>query len=98
MLSPSLLTDRARQSVEFCRNDGKFLIARFAKSRYDLFVSRGFYRGGLKDSCFATRRFDLLLKPLKIFVSFFVGRKNIDRVLDGHRAQLLQLAPDPHAQ
>ena len=80
------------------RNDGKFLITRFAKSRSDFFVSRAFDGCGLKDCSFATRRFDLLLQPLKIFVSFFVGRKHIDRVLDCYRAQLLQLAPNAHAQ
>src|SRR5882724_5311518 len=61
MLSPSLLADRSRQSVEFCRNGGKLLIARFAKSRHDFFVSRAFDGCGLKDRCFAARSFDLLL-------------------------------------
>src|SRR5438876_6123185 len=60
MLSPSLLTDRARQSVEFCRDGGKFLIARLAKSRHDFCVGRTFHGSGLKDSCYAARRLDLL--------------------------------------
>src|SRR5438046_3295160 len=42
MLSPSLLTDRAGQTVEFGRDGSKFLIARFAKSCLDFFVSRAF--------------------------------------------------------
>src|SRR5947207_3412825 len=98
MFSATLLTHGTRQPVEF-RSDGcKFFITHLAKSGSDFFISRAFDRGGLKDSCFAARRLDLLLKPLKIFMSFFVSRKNIDRVLDCYRAQLLQLAPDPHAQ
>ena len=56
-----LLTDRARQPFEF-RSDGrKFFITRFAKGGYDFLVRRAFDRGGLKHSCFAGGRFDLLL-------------------------------------
>ena len=93
-----LFTDRARQSFEFCRDGGKLFITRFAKSRYDFFVGRAFDRGCSKDSGFAAGRFDLLLQPLEVFVRFLVCRQHINGILNRHRPELLQLAPDAHAQ
>src|SRR5260370_12096120 len=48
MLSPSLLTDRARQSVEFCRDGGKFLIAHLPKTRPDFFFRLSFNSSAFK--------------------------------------------------
>src|ERR1041384_8826513 len=74
------------------------IVARAAKRRDDFFVCLAFDRTRAKDRGFATRRLDLLLEPMKIFVRLLVSGQHVDGVLDRHCAELLQFAPDTHAE
>src|ERR1044072_6425888 len=93
-----LFANATSESVEFRGDGGKLVVARGAKGVDDLLIGCTFNRAGAEDGRFAAGGFDLLLEPLEVLVRFLVSGKDVDRVLDGDRAQLLQLPPDAHAE
>src|SRR5215813_11798740 len=98
MTAALLLADRPGQSIQFRRDLRVLLVARLLECGADLRVGGPFDRAGAKDGRLAARRLDLLLEPLEIFVSLLVEGENVNRILDRHGAEPLQLAPDANAQ
>src|SRR5215470_14583206 len=98
MTAALLLADRPSQSVQFRSDLRVLLIPRLIECSAYLRVSGPFDRAGAKDGRLAARRLDLLLEPLEILVRLFVEGEDVDRILDRHGAEPLQLAPDADAQ
>src|SRR5262245_4286818 len=98
MTSSLLLADRPGQSVQFRRDLRVLLVARQLECGANLLVGGPFDRASAKDGRLATRRLDLLLEPLEIFVRFLVEGEDVDRILDRHGAEPLKLAPYADAQ
>src|SRR5262245_29460186 len=72
MAAALLLADRSGQSVQLRRNLRVLLVTRLLECGADLRVGGPFDRAGPKDGRLATRRLDLLLEPLEIFVRLLV--------------------------
>lgn len=98
MAAALLFADRAGQPVQFGGDAGIILITLFAEGADDLPIRCAFNRAGEEDGRLAARGLDLLLEPLEVFMRSLVEGQHVDRVLDRHRPELLQLAPGAHAQ
>src|SRR5262247_1069396 len=98
MTAALLLADRPGKSIQLRSDLRVLLVTRLLECGADLRVGGPFDRAGPKDGRLATRRLDLLLEPLEIFVRFLVEGEDVDRILDRHGAEPLKLAPYADAQ
>ena len=86
------------QTVRLVRDLAVVGIARLMKETHHLFIGETFDEPGLANRGIAAAGGDLPQDPLEILHSLIPAWQHVHRVLDRHRAQALEPAPDLHPE